>query len=373
MYSLLTGHTLFHIGRGFIGVILAVYLLQQGISLETIAVAKSLQLVASVLFNYPAGKIADRFGKKTAILTACFFSILYFTLMLFPSIETVIMGEIFNGLSIACYMGAYEAWIFEFKSQKENSFSLISRSTEMLLLGSIFASIVGAFYFDQAIYFALFFVFCALPFYLFTQQRKETKPLQQTFLGEIRFFYQTLNLKAVFCLFFVGGMQLIYQLWSVFVVQDLQINKAMLGYILATMFAGQWLLMLIARKTAFSQKTYANYLMLGVVSLLAVSVLLLSYAQQSSLFIIFCFVCFTACCGLTSNLYFSASCQLFAKIPNESSMISLLDMHIRLVGAVILGLYSQFYAQDTIIIWEFFPLLILIYCMFRLFLMRKSS
>ena len=147
----------------------------------------------------------------------------------------------------------------------------------------------------------------------------------------------------------------------------------MLGYILATMFAGQWLLMLIARKSAFSQKTYATYLMLGAVSFLAILVLLLSYTQQSSLFIIVCFVCFTAFCGLTSNLYFSASCQLFAKIPNDSSMISLLDMHIRLVGAVILGVYSLFYAQNAMGVWGFFPLIIIIYCVSRLFLTRRSS
>ena len=373
MYSLLTAHTFFHIGRGFIGVILAVYLLQNGISLEIIAVAKSLQLIASVLFNYSAGKIADRFGKKTAILTACFFSLIYFVLMLFPSPENVLIGEVFNGLSIACYMGAYEAWIFEFKSQKENSFSLVARSTEMLLLGSIFASIFGAWYFDWAIYLAMVFVLLAIPFYLFTQQKKQTQLAHQTFWGEIRSFYQKLNINALFCLLFVGGMQLIYQLWSVFVVQDLQIEKGMVGYILAGMFAGQWLLMLIARQFAFNQKTYATKLILAVVTVLAISVLMLAYTQQSPLLIIACFILFVACCGLTSNLYFSASCQLFAHQPNESSMISLLDMHIRLIGAVLLAIYSQFYARDAISVWAFFPIVILIYSLSRLFLTQKSS
>lgn len=362
MLQLLTAHGLFNIGRAFIGVVLVVYLLQNGISLTTIALAKSLQLFASVLFNYPAGKIADKYGKKTAILCACGFALGYFLLMLSPTSEKVILGEILNGLSIAFYMGAYEAWVFEFKNDKENSFSLISRSAEILLLSSILASVIGALYFEQAIYLAFVFVSLAIPFYYQTPQ----KPINisadnYSFFAEIKYFLQHIDHKVVFFLLFGGAMQLIYQLWSVFFAQDMGLEKQYLGYILGAMFAGQWLFAFLSRQFKLDKKANANKWVLLGITIFAFVTLLLFFNQMPILMIAISFILFVAFCGLANNLYFSQSCDLFAKQPNESSMISLIDTSVRLIGAILLAVYALLEWHNATWVWLFFPIIIMGY------------
>ncbi len=111
-FYLLTGYLTF---PGIHRAVLIIYLTNHGISLSVIALAKSAQLIVSVLFNYPAGLISDRYGNKVTVLLACVAEMIYFGLMLHPSEQSVITGEMFNGLGIALYTGAYEAWIFTHK------------------------------------------------------------------------------------------------------------------------------------------------------------------------------------------------------------------------------------------------------------------
>lgn len=364
MFRLLTAHGFFNTGRAFIGPVLTVYLLQHGISLTTIALAKAIQLVVSVLFNYPAGKIADKFGKKTSIILSCLFSAIYFALMLMPSDETVILGEIFNGLAIAFYMGAYEAWVFEFKNEKENSFSLITRSSEVLLLSSILASIIGALYFQHAIYFSLIFMAIAIPLYLRTPQ----KPIMSqshslSFFGELKQFIQSIDNKLLFFLCFGGSMQLIYQLWAVFLGKDIGIKNEQLGYILGGMFAIQWLFSFISRKVKLNQKPYVNKLVFSGVTFFSLLTIFCFLAEYPHWLIAVSFIIFSGFCGLTMNLYFAQSCQIFSNQRNESSMISLIDTNVRLFGATLLGIYALLQIQTAVWVWLVFPVIIGIYQM----------
>ncbi len=96
MYRILSAHGLFNLARAFIGAVLIIYLTNHGISLSVIALAKSAQLIVSVLFNYPAGLISDRYGNKVTVLLACVAEMIYFGLMLHPSEQSVITGEMFN-------------------------------------------------------------------------------------------------------------------------------------------------------------------------------------------------------------------------------------------------------------------------------------
>lgn len=372
MWQLLIGHGLFNIGRTFIGVILVVYLLQNGISVHTIAVAKALQLFASVVFNYPAGKFADKYGKKIAILCSCTFSLGYFVLMLSPSDEKVIFGEVLNGLSIAFYMGAYETWILEFKNDKENNFSLISRSAEILLFASIIASVVGAIYFHQSIYLALIFVVMAMFFYWKTPQIKRNESrLYPPFVNEVKHFFRLIDHQVVFLILFGGGMQLIYQFWSVFIAQDIGVSNHYLGYVLGLMFAGQWLCIFISRKFSLDKIPNAKPLVLANVALFAFLTFILFFYSVHFLYIVISFIVFVSLCGLANNLYFAYGCSLFTEQGNESSMVSLVDTCLRLSGAALLSLYALFGSFQSVWLWLFFPLIILSYGIMRGILYKR--
>lgn len=214
MFRILMSHSFFNLSRAFIGAVLIVYLLNNQISLTTIAIAKSLQLFISVIMNYPAGKISDRFGYKTVILISCLCSLIYFLLMLNPINMTVLLGEIFNGLSIAFYMGAYEAWIFEFKNEKENIFTLISRRAELFFISSIIVSIIGGLYFNQALYFILLFMILAIICYTITPQNNLssnsiiTDKIKNTFFTDLKLFSKKADKSLLFSLIFTGSMQI---------------------------------------------------------------------------------------------------------------------------------------------------------------------
>lgn len=365
MFRLLTAHGFFNLARAFIGAVLFVYLLDSQIPLETILWAKSAQLLVSVLANYHAGKIADRFGKKTAVMLSCLFSLIYFYLMLEPTETKVIIGEMFNGLCIAFYMGAYESWAFEFKNDKESSFSLISRSAEIFFLSSIFATIVGALYFSKALYFSLAFMLLAIGAYAITPQKaRRSFPASSHFLADLKYFASQANHTLWFYLLFAGAMQIIYHFWAVFFSRNLAVENEQLGYVLALMFAVQWLFSRLSRHFRLNQKQNANRWVL--VAVLSFSVLtVFSYVFELSFSLIaLCFLLFVGSCGLSANLFFAQSCQRFAEQDNESSMISLIDALARVIGAGCFAIFSAISLEAVPYVWLVFSGLVVCYCLF---------
>lgn len=362
MYRLLTAHGFFNASRSFIGAVLVVYLINHSIPLDTIILAKSLQLAASVLFNYHAGIIADKFGKKVSIILSCFFTILSFLSMINPTNTNVIIGEMLNGLSIAFYMGAYEAWVFEFKNKKENSFSLMSRSSEILFLSSILASVIGALYFYESLYLSISFMIVAITLFYSTPQRIEKiEIIKINLMQTINIFLKKMNKKLAFTILFIGSMQLIYQYWSIFFAENLNINKENLGYILAIMMFSQYLTSFLSRKIKFNEFKYAN-----IISLLSVSIFsiltILTFKLTSNIYIIlFLFILFLSSSSILHNLYFSWGCSVFSNYKIESSLISLLDASSRLIGALLLWLFSGLTAEHSYLAWLFFPTLIIVF------------
>ncbi|QLB20447.1 hypothetical protein A6B43_02250 [Vespertiliibacter pulmonis] len=384
MFRILISHSFFNLSRAFIGAVLIVYLLNNQITLTTIALAKSLQLFMSVVMNYPAGKISDRFGYKTAILISCLCSLIYFLLILNPTNITVLFGELFNGLSIAFYMGAYEAWIFEFKNKKENSFTLISRSAELFFISSIIASIIGGLYFNQALYFSILFMILAIICYIITPQnnpysnRKIANILKSAFFTDLKSFCKKADTQLLFSIIFVGSMQIIYQYWAIFFAKNLNIENNYLGYILALMLSGQWLFSFLSRKFTFNLSKYAVLISLSGVFIFSLLNLLLfltinHYNLLNKIIITLNFIIFVAFCGLTSNLFFAKSCDKFSHLNNQSSMISLIDMNSRIIGTILLTVSSLFNIEQIPFIFLIFNGIILVYLFSHFFLNKDSA
>ena len=93
-----------------------------------------------MLLVLPSGIIADKYGGKYAIITACIFSVAYYYFLIEPTHEKVIIGEICNGVALAFYTGAFESWLFSLTSQKDalNLHTHLARSRELSYLAIVF-------------------------------------------------------------------------------------------------------------------------------------------------------------------------------------------------------------------------------------------
>lgn len=366
MYKLLTAHGFFNLARAFIGATLIIYLLNHSIPLSIIVTAKSIQLITSVIFNYPAGVIADKFGKKTSILLSCFFAILYFISMINPTNSSVIIGEVFNGLSIAFYMGAYEAWSFEFKSEKENTFSLVSRSSEILFLSSLLASVVGALYFYNSLYLSICFMLISMVIFSKTKQKiikNEYSMIEQreSFYSTVKIFIQKSTNQTLFVILLSGLMQLIYQFWVIFFSKELGVRDENLGYVLASMMISQYFASFFTRRIKFNEFKYSKQILLILVSLLS-SLVVLFFKMKLNFYMLFTiFILFVSSVSTLYNLYFSFGCSTFSDLKMESSLISILDTLSRLIGGVLLWAISLTNIESTQYIWILFAITPFIY------------
>lgn len=361
MYRILYAHGFFSLSRAFIGAVLVLYLLGKGIDISVIATAKSAQLVASVIFNYPAGKISDKYGNKVTILLACIAELFYFYLMLDPSNEKVIVGEIFNGLGIALYVGSYEAWIFTHKSKKEDSFSLISRSSEVLFIATIISGIIGATFAPHSLLLSLTFMFFALLMYSLTPEKRERNKRENLsgIINGIKKILKTSNYNVINYIIFAGMMQLIYQFWPVFFSTEfMSLSQKEIGYVFAGSMVAQWVVISIARKKGFNSFKKAPefcYIAILLSSIITIFLPYFNIGTNNRILIVLIYCIFLSLCTLTSNYYFSKSCNLYSDSADESSMISLLDTSARCMGAIILTIISSLHMKNVYFIWSLFP------------------
>lgn len=357
MKTLLMAHGYFNFARGLIGAVLIYYLIQQGISPATIAIAKSCQLIISVLFNYAAGKIAERFGNKTSILLSCVFSIIYLLLMLKPTEYSVIIGEMFNGLSIAFYVGAYEAWLFQFKNHQENHFTLIARSAEMIFITLILSSVVGGYLYDNSLYMAIIVMIIALIGYQRVKEQTRHPAAERVlnFSQSLRYFIQHTRMNVIFYIALAGMMQLLYQLWPLFFTDNLHFSQTQLGYILAAMMISQWLFTFVSRKLALNNRKNSIASSLIGIAIFSTTTLLSAFYMENQYISLLLFLCFISLCALTQHFLFANIAAVF-DTHYQSTMISLIDAISRSVGALLLAIYALVKHNDVVYIWSLFPI-----------------
>lgn len=371
MFRILSAHGLYNLARAFIGAVLVIYLINQGISLSVIALAKSAQLVVSVLCNYPAGLISDRYGNKITILLACIAELIYFALMLHPSDNGVIVGEMFNGLGIALYTGAYEAWIFTHKKDTEDSFSLISRSAEMLFIATIISGVIGAVFSHYSLHLSITFMAISLIAYALTPEKRKDLLTDHNgvskYSGVVKLF-KTADSNVLNFMVIGGLMQLLYQFWPVFFKdKPIDFSQKEVGFVFAASMLAQWMFTAFARKKNFNKKKYATSVCYLGVLLSSLATLMSPVYLNNYPYIIVIFYCvFISFCTLTTNYFFSQSCNLYSNSKDESSMISLLDTGARCLGAFSLAVISVLNMQNISLIWMIFPVFILLVSLTRI-------
>lgn len=371
MFKILSAHGLYNFARAFIGAVLVIYLLDRGINLSVIAIAKAAQLVISVLFNYPAGLISDKYGNKVTILLACIAELIYFALMLHPSDNNVIIGEMFNGLGIALYAGAYEAWIFTHKKDTEDSFSLVSRSAEMLFIATILSGVIGAIFSQYSLLLSMFFMAISFFAYAFTPEKRKSIAIKEnthTRYSGITKLFRTADINVLNFIVIGGFMQLLYQFWPVFFKNSpLDFTQKEVGFVFAGSMIAQWLFTAYARKNNFNKKRYTTVFCYSGVIVTSLATLISPYFISNIPLLVVLFYClFISFCTLTANYFFSQSCDLYSDSHDESSMISLLDTGARCLGALSLAIVSLLNIQNISLIWYVFPIFVVVISLTRI-------
>lgn len=351
------------------GAIFIIILEAEGISLSTIAIAKSGQLLTSMLLVLPSGTIADKYGGKYAIITACIFSIAYYYCLIEPTQKKVIGGEICNGVALAFYTGAFESWLFSLTPQKDalNLHTHLARSRELSYLGIVFGGLIGTFISSHIFLFSLIFMAISLIIFLMVKKREGNSRIQ--IQEKMKYFIPTfkslLSERIGFFLlassFLVGGsMQLIYQFWQPFFFKfpDLNGSKKSLGLIFIAFMLTQYFTSKLIRKYILKSKEQMIYLT-GLCWAIASILLLNTLLTENFISSIVSFCLFFGITAVASNLLMAQLGEI-VELRLQSTAISILDLLGKSLGAFLLFFGDRI---TTLSQYSFgWPLLIFVLC-----------
>jgi len=257
-----------------------------------------------------------------------------------------------NGLSIAFYTGAYEAWLFNQKHgyEQESTYHVYSKSQEYAFIGIMMAGLCGAIFSSLAIYMSIaMLLITALVF----MSCKETTKNQH---AHLEIFKNTggLTKEIVFVsmppIFFGAFIQVAYQLWPAYMVQPLiNASQKQLGFVFVSMMLGQFFLSNLSKsiKGLPEKRTF----LVGISSLLLLCTLLMPQVLRtpSLMGLIFSgiFLVLTiSFCAITCNTLFTYACDTFDN-ESKSTSISYLDALTRGIAATVL--FAGYVGQTTTI------------------------
>lgn len=359
----------FNFARMLSGAIFIIILEAQGIPLSTISIAKGSQLLTSMLLVLPSGIIADKYGGKYAIITACVFSIAYYYFLIEPTHEKVIIGEICNGVALAFYTGAFESWLFSLTSQKDalNLHTHLARSRELSYLSIVFGGLIGTFISSHIFSSSLILMTGSLIIFLMVKKREENCQIQ--IQEKTKYFipaFKSLVSKRIgfFLLassFLVGGsMQLIYQFWQPFFFKfpDLDGSKQLLGLIFIAFMLTQYFTSKLIRKYVLKSTEQMIYLT-GLCWAIASILLLNTILTENFISSIVSFCLFFGMTAAASNLLMAQLGEI-VEVRLQSTAISLLDLLGKSLGSSLL-----FFGDGIVTLSQYsfgWPFLIVAFC-----------
>lgn len=358
MRRLLLCHGLFNMSRSFISAVLVVYLLDSGVGLDTISLAKAVQLIVTLVLNVPAGWLADRRGNKACVMAACFCAMAYLLLLLRPGTMTVIVGEAFNGLALVFYKGAYEAWIFGYRNRRENSFSLVFRSNEIMYAAMMTAGVAGAALAAYSIHASLVVMaVAALLFFGVAECPPGPQPDAGSSGGPLGALAQAGGATLLLYVALAGSARLLYQYWPVYLRQApaMPLDQMEIGMTFGVCMLAQALAASVTRRHPQGRgSSWRFYAAAALVLGAAVAVIAPAYAlDKTAVAAIYIFL--ATAVGLNVGLLFSRVCDSIVGSGHEGSLISAMDAAARLCGAVMLLVIWLRDINDISLIWA--PLL----------------
>lgn len=361
----------FNFARMLSGAVFIIILEAQGIPLSTISVAKGGQLLTSMLLVLPSGIIADKFGGKYAVITACIFSIAYYYFLIEPSHEKVIIGEICNGVALAFYTGAFESWLFSLASQTDvlSLHTQLAQSRELSYLAIIIGGLVGTLMSTHIFLSSLTLMSGSLIIFLMVKKRKESCCQIQQTEERTKYFLHSFKILVskkigIFLLasaFLIGGsMQLIYQFWQPFFFKfpDLEGSKQYLGLIFISFVLTQYFTSKLFRKYVLKNAQQMIYLT-GMCWAIASVALLNTILTESFISSAISFCLFFGMMTVASNLLIAQLGEI-VEIKLQSTAISILDLLGKSLGSSLL-----FFGEGIFTLPKYsfgWPILIFVLC-----------
>lgn len=360
---------IFNFARMLSGAIFIIILEEQGISLSTISFAKGSQLLISMVLSLPCGIFADKYGGKYAVIMASIFSSFYYYLLINATPYKVIIGEIFNGIALAFYIGAFEAWIFSLTPQKDalNLHTRLAKARELSYLGIVFGGLLGTYTTRYVFHYSLIFMIMSIALFLFVPMGKMSKsnanPEKTKYLLPAlrELFFKKICIFFLISSFLIGGcMQLIYQFWQPFFLKfsELRESSQFFGYIFISFMLTQYVSSKFIR-TYILKNTGQIIFFTGIFWALS-AVFLTNTMLTTNLYVaIVSFCIFFGMITVASNLLTSLLGEIF-ELDLQSTVISILDLLGKSLGSCFLFLGKGVIPLEK---YNFgWPLLILVFC-----------
>lgn len=352
MRRLLSSHCLLYLARSFISAVLVVYLVGQGISLSTISLAKATQLLVSIAFNVVGGKVSDRFGSRSCALLSCVSSILYFLLMIDPTEAKVIMGEALNGLAIALYKGAYEAWSFKLKATKEPVVFILFRSNETMFVAMMVAGVLGAFFASQALVISILVSVLACFMFALTPEPRE-RPAHIVASTRLHVSASLRRFDVYLYVFAAGLTQLIYQYWPIYLMQASghTLSQQEIGWAFGGGMCAQALVTRYVRQQNYVGKEALTKFAIGLLLLACGGVAVVPVLLVGKEAAVASYIFFATAAGLYLGLIFGKICAHFNSTGQAAQLISWVDAMGRSAGAAFLTLMGVFHQESIGVVW----------------------
>jgi MFS family permease len=353
----------------------------KGLSISEIGLTLSIIYLFSVLFEYPSGIFADRFGRKKSIqISIILVALSVLNYGIGTNLPWLLVAAALEGVGIAFYSGADVALIYDNlkkqKQQKKNKY-VIGFVDSVSYTGMLLGSLIGPFLFktNNLLPFIISPILYLLGFFIFSSFKeskkhyypKEIFSLKKTFKEGFKLNFSN---KSILTLLVLSGILLFfYQSWfAVFQIKlfDLGLSETGLGiYVAFHSIIGLLQGLLIPH---IIHKMKSTTFIFIIILTHAVGLIFLS---NKSLWVVFPLSYLIL--NSRNLLYYSENDVIHDHIPSKirATVISARSLIISLLLAIATIIMTKLVEIFSINIYVFFGIISFILCNFVLIFNRK--
>ena len=358
MNALMWGNGVYHYTKTLVITLFIPYLLSYGISMSTIAMAKSINLSLSVILSIPAGRFGDKYGSKKSILYANLFLFCSIFCLLKPTVYSIFLSEILGGCASAFYSGAYNAWLVSYSNEKNNIFAVYTENQKVFTLGMISAGITSSLLYYDGLYVALcsFIIIIGL-FMMATDKNIVEEKVEISMFALIKYFKSIMNMMVISTILLLGVSEVIYHSWTLLFNQSkLEFVQEDIGIILSTSLILQFFVSYLFKKIELYKFAQVIPLCLFFCTLLSGLLVIGSdgfFIEKEYMMISYGF--FTALYSMTLTLFSSVTCQYLSHSGFKRSLINLLYTSGRMTGSILFCMIAYFHIDQASHFWRLVP------------------
>jgi MFS family permease len=176
-----------------------IYLLNSGITNTDIGILQTSLFLAMMVGELPSGLIADKYGRKTAIIFSFIFMIFYGVgYLFFTSFTPFLVMFIINGFAFSLQSGSDQALLYDYLKQRndqENFIKINSREKAISALAIASSMAIGGWFKDQTSWTTLFIVFIiikltGLTFSFLLNESRKVEDMPNNYDGQEKFSVQ---------------------------------------------------------------------------------------------------------------------------------------------------------------------------------------